>query len=73
MEGVLRRVVSVLAWAAVVVLGAFGLYFSFANYPAVGIAVTLSAVALIAYSERSRRQRQRSADRARRLSRERLS
>jgi uncharacterized RDD family membrane protein YckC len=73
MERVLRRVVSVLAWAAVVVLGAFGLYFSFANYPEFGVVLTLSAVALIAYSERSRRQRQRSADRARRLSRERLN
>jgi hypothetical protein len=73
MERVLRRVLSVVSWAAVVVLGMFGLSFSFANYPAFGIAVTLSALVLIAHSERSRRQRARSADRARRLRRERLS
>ena len=73
MQRVLRRLLSVLAWAPVVVLGMFGISFSFANYPAFGIAVTLCALVLIAVSERSRRQRTRLADRARRLSRERLS
>jgi uncharacterized RDD family membrane protein YckC len=66
MKRLLRRVISLLAWAAVVVLAAFGLYFSFANYPAFGIAITLSIVVLLAYWERSRRQRQRAAARARR-------
>jgi hypothetical protein len=73
MPRLLHRVISILAWAAAVVLGVFGIYFSFANYPAYGIAVTLSVVVLIAYSERSRHQRQRAADRARRLSRDRLN
>jgi hypothetical protein len=73
MERLLHRVISIVAWTAAVVLGAFGIYFSFANYPAFGIAVTLSVVALIAYSERNRHQRQRTADRARRLSRDRLN
>jgi uncharacterized membrane protein YbhN (UPF0104 family) len=59
-------VFSVLKWAAVAVLAAFGLYFSFMNYPAFGIAVTVAIVALVLYSERSRRQRQRAAERARR-------
>jgi len=66
MRHVLRRFVSVLYWAAVVVLGAFGLYFSFTNYPLFAVAVLLSIVGLIVYSERSRRQRHRAADRARR-------
>jgi uncharacterized membrane protein len=66
MRHLLRRVVSVLYWAAVVVLGAFGLYFSFTNYPVFGIAVLLAIAVLIVYSERSRRRRQRAADRARR-------
>jgi len=73
MECVPRRFVSVVARAAAVVLGMFGLSSSFTNYPAFGIAVTLSALVIIAHSERSRRQRARSADRARRLRRERLS
>jgi hypothetical protein len=73
MQRLLHRVISILAWAAAVVLGVFGIYFSFANYPAFGIAVTLSVVVLIAYSERGRHQRQRTADRARRLSRDRLN
>jgi hypothetical protein len=73
MQRLLHRLISILAWAAAVVLGVFGIYFSFANYPAFGIAVTLSVVALLAYSERTRHHRQRAADRASRLRRDRLN
>lgn len=66
MKRLLHRVVSVLFWATVLVLGAFGIYFWFTNYPALGIAVTLSLMVLIGYRERSRRQRRRAADQARR-------
>jgi hypothetical protein len=65
----MRRVLSVLYWAAVVVLAAFGLYFTFTNYPVFGIVFLLSIVALIVYSERSRRQRQRASEDRRRRSR----
>jgi uncharacterized membrane protein YbhN (UPF0104 family) len=68
MERLLHRVISVLGWAAALLLGAFGLYFTFTNYPAFGIAVTLAIVVLLSYAERRRRQRQRAADRARRRS-----
>jgi NhaP-type Na+/H+ or K+/H+ antiporter len=73
MDRVLRRLISVLSWAAIVVLALFGIYFSFANYPAFGIAATLAIGTLIAWSERNRRQRQRTAERVRRLRRERLN
>lgn len=66
MKRLLERVVSLLSWAGLLVLGAFGIYFSFANYPAFGLAITLSIVVLLGYSERNRRQRQRAAERARR-------
>jgi hypothetical protein len=64
-ERFLHRVGSVLLWTAVLVLGAFGTYFTFTNYPALGIAIALLIVVLVGYSERSRRQRQRTAERAR--------
>lgn len=65
MERVLHRVSSVLFWTAVLVLGAFGTYFTFTNYPVIGIAISLLIVVLLGYSERSRRQRRRTAERAR--------
>jgi hypothetical protein len=65
----LRRVGSVLFWTAVVVLGAFGIYFSFANYPWFGVAVVLLALLLVGYSEWRRRAAQRAAEAARRRSR----
>jgi hypothetical protein len=65
----LRRVGSVLFWTAVAVLGIFGLYFSFANYPWFGVAVVLAALLLIGYSERKRRATQRAAETARRRAR----
>ncbi|MGH3054913.1 MAG: hypothetical protein ACRDL7_08050, partial [Gaiellaceae bacterium] len=58
-----------LLWTGVLLLAAFGTYFSFANYPAFGIAVTLAIVVLVGYSERDRRQRRRAAERARRQAR----
>ncbi len=58
-EQFLWRVGSVLLWATVVVLGAFGLYFSFANYPWYGAASVLLTLLLVAYSERMRRATQK--------------
>ena len=69
MHRLLHGVVSILSWAAVAVLGLFGIYFTFANYPVFGIAVTLSALVLIAYFQRNRRQRHRASERARRRNR----
>jgi hypothetical protein len=69
LERLLRRVVAVGLWAGLVVLGAFGIYFSFANYPSFGIAVVLSIVLALGYSERRRRKRQRAWERARRQQR----
>jgi len=62
----LRRVGSVLFWTAVVVLGAFGMYFSFANYPWFGAGVVLVIVLLIGNSERKRRATQKAREAARR-------
>ena len=62
----LHALISVLSWALVVVLGTFGIYFSFANYPVVAVALTLAIVVLVGHSERNRRQRRRAVDRARR-------
>jgi uncharacterized membrane protein YbhN (UPF0104 family) len=66
LQRLLRPVVVVLFWAGVLVLGAFGIYFSFANYPSFGIAVVLSILLVLGYSERERRKRQRASERARR-------
>jgi heme exporter protein D len=71
LERFLRRVISVLSRAGLVVLAAFGTYFSFANYPAFGIAVVLSILLLIGYAERSRRARERALARVRRRDRRR--
>jgi hypothetical protein len=59
----------VLFWTAVVLLGAFGMYFSFANYPWVGAGIVLLIVLLIGYSERQRRATQRAKEAARRQQR----
>jgi heme exporter protein D len=52
----------------VLVLGAFGIVFSFANYPWFGIAVALLILLAIGYSQRRRRiaQKTRRRQRARR-------
>ena len=60
-----RRVVSVLGWACLLVLGAFGVVFSFANYPLYAIGLVLLIVLLAAYAERTRRTRQQARDAAR--------
>jgi hypothetical protein len=66
MRRLLHRVVSVLSWSALLLLGAFGIYFSFANYPVYGVVVTLAVVVLVGHSERSRRQARVASERARR-------
>jgi hypothetical protein len=60
-----RRVVSVLAGACLLVLGAFGVVFSFANYPLFAIGLVLLIVLLAGYAERTRRTRQQARDAAR--------
>ena len=58
-----------LLWALLVLLGAFGTYFTFANYPWFGAAVLLLALLLIARTERKRRATQRARETARRRNR----
>jgi ABC-type Mn2+/Zn2+ transport system permease subunit len=60
----------VLFWAAVVLLGAFGAYFSFANYPWFGAATVLLIALLIGYSEQRRRAAQKAKDAVRRRNRQ---
>jgi hypothetical protein len=67
----LHRVISVLAWTTFALLAAFGLYFSFANYPALAISVAAVAL-LLGYVERKLRRRQREFDDARRRARARV-
>lgn len=61
----LRRVGSALFWTAVLVLGAFGVYFSFANYPWPSLGVLVLILVAIGYSERKRRARQKTLEAAR--------
>jgi hypothetical protein len=65
----LRRAGAVLLWGAALALGAFGTYFSFANYPLFGIGVVLVVLLLLAHSERRRRRKQRAWERVRRRDR----
>jgi hypothetical protein len=65
----LRRVGSALTWGGVLLLGAFGIYFTFANYPLFGVGVVLAMLLLTAYRERKRRSRQRASERVRREAR----
>jgi hypothetical protein len=58
----------VLLWTAVVVLGAFGMYFTFTNYPWFGVAVVLLILLLTGYAERKRRATQKTREAARRRS-----
>jgi hypothetical protein len=64
-----RRIVSVLFWAGVLLLGAFGIYFSFTNYPWFGIGGALVILLLIGSSERGRRKKRRASEEARRRNR----
>jgi hypothetical protein len=61
-----RRVGSVLYWIVVVVLGAFGVFFTFANYPSFATAVVLLILLLTGLSEWKRRARQNARAEARR-------
>jgi membrane-bound ClpP family serine protease len=61
----LRRVGSALFWAAIVLLGAFGIIFSFANYPWFGATVVVLILLLLGYSEQKRRTAQRAREAAR--------
>lgn len=54
-----------LLWATVLVLGLFGIVFSFANYPWFGIGIVLLICLLVGYSERKRRERRAWAERLR--------
>lgn len=60
-----RRVLSVLAWTCLIVLGAFGVVFSFANYPLYATGLVLLILVLGVYAERTRRVRQQARDEAR--------
>jgi hypothetical protein len=60
-----RRVVSVLAWACLLVLGAFGVVFSFANYPLYAVGLVVLILGLAGHAERTRRTRQQARDAAR--------
>jgi heme exporter protein D len=62
---------SLLAWAGALVLGAFGIFFSFANYPVFATVVALAILLLVGYSERNRRRKQ--AETARRRERTRAA
>jgi flagellar biosynthesis component FlhA len=73
LEQLMRRVGSVLFWAGVLVLGGFGVVFSFANYPWFGIGVVLLILLLAGYRERRRRTAQKARDTARRRDRERAT
>ncbi|HLY87267.1 MAG TPA: hypothetical protein VKO84_12280 [Gaiellaceae bacterium] len=66
----LRRVGSVLIWSAALFLGLFGIVFTFANYPWLGVGALLLLALLAAHSERRRRERRAArAERARERSR----
>ncbi len=64
-DRLLRRVGSVLLWVGALLLAAFGIYFSFANYPWLSIGVLVLIVILLTYSEQRRRARQKARDVAR--------
>jgi uncharacterized membrane protein YbhN (UPF0104 family) len=65
MRRFLLRIISILFWTGVIVVGLFGIYFTFANYPPLGTAVALVVLLSIGAAERSRRGRQRTLERAR--------
>jgi hypothetical protein len=65
----LWRLGSLLFLAIALVLAAFGIFFTFANYPAFGIGLTLLILLLIGSSEHSRRKRRRARESARKRTR----
>jgi uncharacterized membrane protein len=60
-----RRAVSVLSWTSLLVLGAFGVVFSFANYPVFAACLVVLILLLVARAERTRRTEQHARDAAR--------
>jgi hypothetical protein len=64
-----RRIGSVLLWAGLLLIAAFGVVFTFANYPWFGVGVALVILLLTGYSERKRRARQEAREMARRRDR----
>lgn len=64
-----RRVGSVLLWTVLVLVGAFGVVFSFANYPVVASVLVVGALLLTVYSERTRQAKRRASEKARRRNR----
>jgi hypothetical protein len=65
----LRRAGTAMFWGGVLVLGAFGTYFTFANYPLFAAGVVLVLLLLTVYSERKRRRELRAWESARRRDR----
>jgi hypothetical protein len=59
----------VLFWVGVLLIGAFGVVFTFTNYPLLGIGIVLVALLLIASWERRRRRAHRALVVARRQAR----
>jgi hypothetical protein len=66
----LPRATSALFWGGVLVLGAFGTYFVFANYPLFSIGIVLVVLLLTTHAERRRRRKQRAWESARKRRRE---
>lgn len=58
-----------LFWAGVLIIGAFGIFFTFANYPSLGVGIVLVTLVATAYSERRRRVNRRASESARRRDR----
>ena len=67
-----RQIGRALFWAGIAVIAAFGVVFTFANYPWFGVSVVLVTLLLVAHWERRRRQNQRASESARRRSRAQL-
>lgn len=65
LERLLRRAGSVVFWAVVVVLGVFGIYFAFANYPWFGSGLVLLILLSAGSAERKRRTKHEAREAAR--------
>lgn len=63
----LRRLGSLSLWAGVVVLGAFGTYFTFANYLWFGVGVVVVMLLLVVRSGRKQRRKRRAYEQRRRV------
>jgi uncharacterized membrane protein len=65
LQRVLLRAGGLLFWTGVLVLGSFGIYFSFTNYPVFGVCVLVLILLLVGYSERQRRAKREAREAAR--------